>query len=304
MSRMAEACSSGQPAARPRRIRLDDVGSLRHRPRELAGERLPQREQLELEAGDHRARSATAAQCPEEVRLGLGVNPERAPVGEHDLERGHRVAGQPAAARQPPEPAAQRVAGDADGAGEAVQRDQSRIAGRPDHVVPHRTRRRPERAAAPQSTSTPFNREVRSRIASPSAPSGAAPCPVACGATPSPFSAAKPSVATTSCAPVGDHDGRGPLVDNEIPRLPRRVPAARRRGGRHRRPAAGAARRGSRPRLRPCIDPTRCSSKACRSEPGRQARRSSRLPERCWSIDRGSASRPAGSCRHCRSWVL
>ena len=115
-------------------VRVHDRRRLLERPHQRAGERLLQREQLELQLRDDDPGSAAAAQRPEQVRLVLGVDPALLPVRGHDRERAHEGGGEPVAAREPAEAAAERVARDAD-AGRCAVEAREPVLGRRGHDV-------------------------------------------------------------------------------------------------------------------------------------------------------------------------
>ena len=68
-------------------------------------------------------------------------------------------------------------------------------------------------------------RSVLSRTVSSSGPSAPALWPVACAAIRSPHSRANSVATTTSSGDSGKDDGGGPLIDVELPRASRVVPA-------------------------------------------------------------------------------
>ena len=105
---------------------------------DASGEDLRELDQPELDRGHDPEASAPTAQRPEEVGIGVGIDPAQLAVGGHQLDRAHAVAGQAVAPRQPAEPAPGRVTDDAHvrrGAREGRQAVVSRgVAGiAPDH---------------------------------------------------------------------------------------------------------------------------------------------------------------------------
>jgi hypothetical protein len=110
-----------QPQRRGQRVRhgfdplvigVGDLAGAAHRPQQRAGVRLLQGDQLELDRGHDHAGAAAAAQRPVEVRLPVVVDVAPLAFGGDDLEGAHVVGREAVAAREPPEPAADQVAGD------------------------------------------------------------------------------------------------------------------------------------------------------------------------------------------------
>ncbi len=99
-----------------------------------------ERQQRDLERGHDAERAAAAAQGPEELGVALGVGADDLAVRGHELGGEQVVALQPVAAGQPAHAAAQRVAGDADVGGGAVQRGEAMRAGGLDDVLPEGAR--------------------------------------------------------------------------------------------------------------------------------------------------------------------
>ena len=92
-----------------------DLG--RWRQDQRAAEDIPDRVELELEARDDTEVAAAAADRPEEVRVLVGAGGQEPTIGGHDLDGLERVDGQAVLAHEPADAAAEREAGDADGAG-------------------------------------------------------------------------------------------------------------------------------------------------------------------------------------------
>ena len=82
--------------------------------------------------------AAPAAQRPEQVGLVVGVDVQLVAGGGHDVERADVARGEALAAREPAEPAAERVARDADAGRHAVQAGEAVLAGRRHHRPPRR----------------------------------------------------------------------------------------------------------------------------------------------------------------------
>ncbi|GAA2198532.1 hypothetical protein GCM10009849_11550 [Sinomonas flava] len=76
--------------------------------------------QRELERGHHAEVAATAAQGPEQVRLGFRAGPDEPAVGEDHVRGEEVVAGEPVLACQVADPAAECEPGDAGGAEDAA----------------------------------------------------------------------------------------------------------------------------------------------------------------------------------------
>ena len=107
-------------------------------PHQRARVDLPERDEVELQRGDDAEAPSAAAQRPEQVRVVLVVGADMLAAGGHELDRGHVVGLQPITARQPRQPASERVLDDTDvrrGAGEA---DQAVLGGARRHVLPQR----------------------------------------------------------------------------------------------------------------------------------------------------------------------
>ena len=71
-------------------------------------------QELHLERGHGAHVAAAAAQRPQQLGLRLAVGPHDPAVGEDDVRRDDRVAGEPVRASHPADPAAERIADDAD----------------------------------------------------------------------------------------------------------------------------------------------------------------------------------------------
>ena len=67
-----------------------------------------------MQGADDCVAPATAAERPEQFRIGLAVDPAGIGVRGHDLDRLDPVTGKAVAAAEPAQSAAERVAGDAD----------------------------------------------------------------------------------------------------------------------------------------------------------------------------------------------
>ena len=105
-------------------------------PREHAGVRRPDRQQVELERGDDPEAAAAAAGRPQQVGvLVVGGAHERA-VGEHQLDGGDRAALQAVLAGVPAHAAAERRADDADARAGHVLPGEPDAAGPGDDVAP------------------------------------------------------------------------------------------------------------------------------------------------------------------------
>jgi hypothetical protein len=105
-------------------------------PHQHAGVGGRDREQPELQRGDHAEAAAASAQRPEQLRVGVGVGAHLAAVAQHQL-RGRDVVGRHAElAGVPAEAAAERVPHHADVGGGPVQRGQAVRRGRLDDVLP------------------------------------------------------------------------------------------------------------------------------------------------------------------------
>lgn len=71
-------------------------------------------EQIELQGRNDTEVAAPAAQGPEQLRLGVGVDAVQRPIRDNELDRGDAVARQAVLSCIPAQSAAERVAGDAD----------------------------------------------------------------------------------------------------------------------------------------------------------------------------------------------
>ena len=91
---------------------------------------------VELDRGDDAKVPIAAAQRPEEIGLVLRVDPRRTSVRGHELDRGDAVRLQAVLAGEPAHAPAQRVAGDADVGGGAVQRGQPELGELRDDPLP------------------------------------------------------------------------------------------------------------------------------------------------------------------------
>ena len=80
------------------------------------------RRQLELERGDDRIAAPAPPQRPEQIGVGVGIDPASFARRGHQLDRVDPVTGEPVAATEPAQPATQRVADDADVGGRARHR--------------------------------------------------------------------------------------------------------------------------------------------------------------------------------------
>ena len=157
-------------AVGPVAVGADRLGAELGREDEGAGVDVGDRDQVEVQGGDDRVVAAAAAQRPEEVGLVLGVDGHRLAVGGDQLDRPDAVAGEAVAAPEPAEPAAERVAGDADVGRGARQRAEAVRLGRLAQLERRGRRPRPARSAPRRSTSIPRMRSVLIRIVSSSEP--------------------------------------------------------------------------------------------------------------------------------------
>ena len=108
----------------------------RRRQEERAAKDGLDRVQLELEAGDDAEVAAAPADRPEEVRMVVRIGRDQTTIGRHDLDGLQRVDGEAVLADEEADTAAERQAGDADGAGvaerggKAVRRGRCRVLAR------------------------------------------------------------------------------------------------------------------------------------------------------------------------------
>jgi hypothetical protein len=200
-----------------------DLGCAFDRPQEGPGVDLGDREQLELDRRHRRDVPASATERPEELRLRVPVRPDEAAVGGDDIGRDDRVAGQPERPDHPAEAAPERVAEHADVRGRAGEIRETVLARRDGQrprertgldmcAMPPRVDRDPVHALGleEQRVAAPVD---RARV-------------VAAGVE------RDPQAALGGKADGGDHvarglrvhDGDGPLVGREVPRLPRGLP--------------------------------------------------------------------------------
>ena len=93
---------------------VQDLARALDREEHDAGVDLGEREEHELDRRHGTEASAAAADRPEQVRVGLGIDPADGAVGRHDLDRDDVRRGQTVAAAEPAEPSAERVPDDAD----------------------------------------------------------------------------------------------------------------------------------------------------------------------------------------------
>jgi hypothetical protein len=94
------------------------------------------REQLELDRGHDTEASAAAAEGPEEIWLVLAVGAHEPALGGDELDGGDAVRREAPVAGEPAEPAAERVADDADIRRGAVQDDEALLGRRSDQLGP------------------------------------------------------------------------------------------------------------------------------------------------------------------------
>ena len=113
-----------------RRVRGQRVPGAQHlgvalvRPQQHPREDLVVREQRELHRGHDAEVPAAAAQRPEQVGVDVGGRADELRVRRDQLDRGHGVGGEPVAAGEPAQAAAERVADDADVGRGAREREQ------------------------------------------------------------------------------------------------------------------------------------------------------------------------------------
>ena len=162
----------------PVAVGAERIGAELGRQDQRAGVDLGDRQQVEVQRGDDRVAAAAAAQRPEEVGVVVGVDPPLLAVGGDELDRVHAVAGEPVAAPEPAQPAAERVADDAHVGRGAGQRAQALAPGRPRASSSASTPASTRAVCASASISTPRMRSVLIRIVSSSGPSATAPWPV------------------------------------------------------------------------------------------------------------------------------
>ena len=126
------------------RLRGPGVPRVQHLRRALPGEEqrpgveLGHGHEVELERRHDAEVAATALQGPQQVGLVIGVRSDPRSVGEDDVRRGHRARGEAVRPAVPAQPAAERVADDADVGREAVQRCEALLGRGADDVAPQR----------------------------------------------------------------------------------------------------------------------------------------------------------------------
>ena len=112
----------GAPARSRRATRAAPRAERSQGKNSVPGVELGHGHEVELERRHDAEVAATALQGPQQVGLVLGVRADPRPVGEDDVRRGQRARGEAVRPAVPAEPAAERVADDADVGREAVQR--------------------------------------------------------------------------------------------------------------------------------------------------------------------------------------
>ena len=213
----------------PRAPGVQHFGGALDREEQRPGVQLADRVQRHLQRGHHADAAAAAADRPEQVRLVIGVGAAEAAVRGHDLGRGDAVGGQPVAAGQPAQPAAEGVAGHADVRGGARERGQAMLPGRDGHVLPQgagfgaggASGRVDAHAAHPHG---PQQHRIFQRLERLRAVAGAL------RGDPHPAGTGEPDRLYHVGGRLGHHDDSGTLVGGEVPRLPRLVIAVVARG--------------------------------------------------------------------------
>ena len=127
-------------AVQQRGPRAQDLGGPLEAEEQRARVQLAHGHDRELERGHDPEVPAAAAQRPEQLGLVLGVGAHEVAVGGDELDRGHRVGLQAVLAGQPADPAAERVADDADVRRGAVQAREPELRQPRRHVLPARRR--------------------------------------------------------------------------------------------------------------------------------------------------------------------
>lgn len=94
------------------------------------------RQQVDLNTGDHTEVSASTAQPPEQVLLVLRTHAPQPPVGGDQVDAAHVVGGETMTTGQQPHPAAQGVGHGAHPGEASRERRQAVRGGRLDHVAP------------------------------------------------------------------------------------------------------------------------------------------------------------------------
>ena len=209
---------------RPAAELLEHRGRLVGGPHQHARGDVGDRVRLELRRSHDREPPAAATQRPEQLGLGVRVRSEPLAVGRDNLERLDVVRGQAVRPAQPPGPATERQPNDAHGRGKAEHRSEAMLArsvgdltgtraclhaGDPlvrfDLDFAHRRRLQEQRAV-----------QRWQRLGAVAGGLGRDAQSVLCGEPDHRFDVLRRRRL---------HDGRGVLVDRQVPRAPGRVPA-------------------------------------------------------------------------------
>ena len=151
-----------------------------------------------------------------------GVGADQIATGGHQLGRGDAVGRQSVVAGQPPEPAAQGIAGHTHVGRAPGQRGQAVLAGRDDHIFPHRAGLGAGGAGSRFNVDLPHARRPQQhraveRLERPGAVAGTL------RGDPHAVGAGVPDRLDHVGGRPGLHDSAGALVHGQVPRLPRLV---------------------------------------------------------------------------------
>jgi hypothetical protein len=173
----------------------------------------------ELQSGHHPEVPTPAAQRPEQLGVGTGVDAHELAVGEHDLEGDHAVALQAEAAPEPPDASAERVPADRDVRGRPVQRHQPVRRHRRDDVLPRHPA--PDAGRAPvRVDGDPGQPRRAQQHHVPEVLERAGIVPRGLRRDPQPGPGSRPDHRHHLVRGPGPDDRRGPLLHRDVPRQP------------------------------------------------------------------------------------
>jgi len=116
--------------------RVQQLGASLDREEQHSGVQLLGGDERHLQCGDDAHAAAAAADGPEQVRLVAAVSAREAAVHGDEFDGGHAVGREPVAARQPADPAAERIARHAHVRRGARERGEAVLGGGDGHVLP------------------------------------------------------------------------------------------------------------------------------------------------------------------------
>ncbi len=231
--RPTEVISSGTSAVQVRQAFSTSRRPLDREPEDARVD-LGDRQEVELDRGDDAEGAAAAAERPEEVGLVLRVGADEVAVRGDELDRGHLVGADAVLAGEPREAAAERVADDADIRRGACERGEAVLGRRLDDLDPDHARlgARGARLGVDRDAAharRPYEDRVR-EVAHGARRRGRFPGERGAGRVLAREHDDRGHIGRVG----GQRNGRRPLVDGEVPGLPRLVPARARRAQRRR----------------------------------------------------------------------